>query len=151
MSKILVAASRRHSRHHIETKQCPSLMVVLFDQYQTAFETWEISQGRCVFLYCMAIAQFSKFLAHLLKGVVSLALQLLANFAFVLQIKLEKLSYRVVCCTKACGSLLASIIIYWRPSSIVLCVVTSLRKSGKCSLFSETILDHAAFCIRMLL
>ena len=94
MSKILVAASRRHSRHHIETKQCPSLMVVLFDQDQTAFETWEISQGRCVFLYCMAIAQFSKFLAHVLEGVVSLALQLLANFAFVLQIKLEKLSYR---------------------------------------------------------
>ena len=128
MSKILVAASRRHSRHHIETKQCPSLMVVLFDQYQTAFETWEISQGRCVFLYCMAIAQFSKFLAHLLEGVVSLALQLLANFAFVLEIKLEKLSYR---CRLLYQSLWESLSVHhYLLASIIYCAV-------RCHIFAE--------------
>ena len=57
MSKILATASRGHSRHRIETKQCPSLMLDLFDQYQTGFETWEISQGRYVFLYFMEMAQ----------------------------------------------------------------------------------------------
>ena len=57
MSNILATASRGHSRHRIETKQCPSLMLDLFDQYQTGFETWEISQGRCVFLCFMEMAQ----------------------------------------------------------------------------------------------
>ena len=53
--------------HRIETKQYPSLMLVLFHQYQIAFKTWEIGQDRCVFQYYMAVAQCSTCLAHLLE------------------------------------------------------------------------------------
>ena len=41
LSKIQATPSRCHSGHRIETKQCPYLVQVLFDHYQTAFETWE--------------------------------------------------------------------------------------------------------------
>ena len=135
MSKIQATASHRYLRHGIETNQCPSFMPVLFDKYQTTFETWEISHHRCDFLYFMVVAEHSICLPHLLKGVVSPVLQSLVNF--------EELSYwcRVP----------ESVRVSWSPSllSIVLYVITLLRKYGKYSLSSETILDHAGFCIRM--
>ena len=82
--EVQATASSCHSRHRIDTKQGIYIMLVLFDQFYTAFETWEESQGRCIFLYCIGVAQYSKFLAHLTEIIVSLVLQPLVNFAFLL-------------------------------------------------------------------